>query len=423
MRRMRKRGPAQRGLLHVAWFKRAAWVSRLTLLAASVLSIAACRELTAPTQSDPTMILAQGLLLGPRNVPAASVQVKLIRKAGSSGDAFAVATSSDEEGRFQAWVPNLPLLVQVRPPTQSTLPNLDEDNVHFKRGVVRSFDLLGDMYAGVVGPARFDSLLAGAVLYMRTYVQRADGGRDGLSASTLLLPDGSFELRLPQTGRYDVYIDRCCTNAFRYYWPDSLEVSRGTPLQLEVPLVEWQLNLTLAGSPLPAGEIRCEIDDYSNTYPYDRSWQTILADGLTTKFAMYAIRGGQHFELRPYDQPVPSVPGRPGVLNFIPLFLTIPPMDDGVVLSFELGEYELQILLLDPEGVPVTGADLLLYDETHYDPCRMNANEDGRTSFFANPVGHELRVSADGYLTTRRYFTPTGDMQMTITLQPNPDEN
>jgi len=394
------------------------------LLAALALSATACRELTAPTQPNPAMILAQGLLLGPRNVPAANLQVNLIHQASASGDSFSLSITSDSQGRFEAWVPNVPLLVQVRPPSKSTLPNLDEENVRFERGVTRTFDLLGDLYRGVVGPARLDSLLDGAVLYMRTHVQRADGGQDGLSASTLLLPDGSFELHLPQAGRYEVYIDRCCTNAFRYYWPDSLEVSPGTPLHLEVPLVQWQLSLSLKGQPVPSGAIRCRIVEESDSFDENRTWQTIYPDGSTLQFAMYALRGGNRLQLDPWDQPVPALPIFPGLLNYVTPYLRLPPMDDGVELSLELGQYELQVLVLDPGGAPVSLADLYLYDDSGSGLyCYLNSDEEGKANFSVNPHGFELRVHKEGYIYVYRYFDLSGDMQMTVTLQPNPDEN
>lgn len=369
------------------------------------------------------MILAQGLLLGPRSVPAAGVQVNLIRQTDGLGDAISVRAISDSEGRFQAWVPNAPLLVQVRPATESTLPNLDEENVRFERGVVRSFVLLGEVFTGVVGPARLDSLLEGSVLYLKTYVQRADGGRDGLSASTLLLPDGSLELHLPQPGRFSAHLTRAGTHAYTYYWPDSLDIALGDIFHLELPVVECQLKLTLGGLPLPPGEIRCRIDS-PGIYPYNRFWQTFFPDGSRESFQMLPLRGGDYFLLDIHDQPYPPVSGTPGLLSFVPVSLRIPPREEGDSLSFELGLYQLKLVVLDVNGDPLSRAIVRLYSEANsYYDCLLYTDDEGRAIFRANPIGHELRVEKDGYVDARRYFTVTGDMQMTVTLQPIPTKN
>ena len=395
------------------------------LFLALALATSACRELTAPTQAHPNMILAQALVLDPTNHPAGRIHISIRPQAAENAASFSAQLVTDEEGRFELWVPNEPLSITFRPESRSKVPNEHRESVQFYRNEVREFVLRGDYHLGTVGPVRYADSLKVARVTMATYVDRFGGGQDGLSASTSVNVGGNFEIYLPQAGAFRTRITRCCDFTVDYTWPDSIEVARGDTIHFEVPVVPIHLGLTIGGAPVPPGAL-----SYS-TLSSDRRNEIgnrLSTDGQQELFDGPGLLGATRIEVVPYLSTAllgsPIVSGTPGVLGFAPIEVSIPPLAEGDAFSIELGQYELQLQVLDPSGIPLDKPGLELTNENlRQVSLGLHADEQGRATLRANPVGHELRVSADGYLTTRRYFTPTGDMQMTITLQPNPDEN
>ncbi len=86
-------------------------------------------------------------------------------------------------------------------------------------------------------------------------------------------------------------------------------------------------------------------------------------DGQQQVFDLVDLPGLTRCGLSVRSNPEPPIFGTPGLLNFVPQTYLIPPLEEGSALSFELGEYELEILMLDPEGAPVGLSDVSLESE------------------------------------------------------------
>lgn len=395
------------------------------LLLALALATSACRELTAPTQTHPNMILAQALVLDPTNLPAGGIHVSIRPQTEEHAASFSAQLVTDEEGRFELWVPNEPLSITFRPERGSKVPNEHRESVLFFRNEVRRFVLRGDYHLGTVGPARYADSLKVSRVTMGTYVDRFGGGQDGLSASTSVNVGGNFEIYLPQEGRFTTRITRCCDFSVDYTWPDSIEVARGDTIHLEVPVVPFQIGFTMGGVPVPPGALSYSTLSSDRHNEIGKRLFTVEQQEF---FDLPGLLGATRIEVVPYLSTAlfgsPIVSGNFGVLGFAPVAVSIPPLTEGDVFSIELGQYELQLQVLDPQGDPLDKPGIELLSETlRQSKLDLHADEQGRAVLRVNPVGHELLVNADGYLSTRRYFTVTGDMQMTITLQPIPDEN
>ncbi len=388
--------------------------------------ILACRELTTPTQPDPDMILAQAQVFDANEKPAVGVYVKIHPSSEELASTFSAELVTGDDGKFAVWVPNLPLSVSFRPVSGSTFPNEDREKVLFFKNELRKFVLRGEYHVGIIGPERYADSLKVARLIMSTYVERIGGGQDGLLASTSIEGGGGFEIFLPQAGRFSASLQRCCDFYVDYDWPDSIQIASGDTIRLELPLVSHQVRFTLGGDPVPSGAL-----SLGTTFPgsgKDKVRTRIYLDGQGEVFEIAGLSGATRIEADPYLSTAllgsPIISGIPGVLSFAPIAISIPPLNDGDLFSVELGQYELQVQVLDPQGEPFPLVDVELTSESwSNESVDLNTNDEGRAIFRVNPTGHGLRIFKSGYLDARRYFTVTGDMQMTVTLQPIPAKN
>ncbi len=396
---------------------RFSWIAAL----AFALSLVACRQLTAPFRNEtapPKYILARGQVLGVNGVPITRGRVQLSPQSPNDNDFEFIQLESDENGEFEIQLPNILFAMRIDPASSSNLPYLNFENVKFQDGVRQTFAYTGRFYSGVVDVAELVEDYGRGSIYFSRRIKTTGSSFHQVSYSENWDEEGAVEIYLPEEGNYAVEVSDCCPS-FSYKWPDSLAITRGDSFRLEVPVISHELRLTLGGAPLPGGGgVSVDIRNWENT---DSRLQTSLpGDGQREVFELLGLAGLRRCSLRRYLSPVSVVPDATNPLNFLPQNYLIPPLQDGSVSSFELGQYELAIQLLDPQGLPVSDVQVALESEIGLGSnLVLRTNEQGTVVFRVNPGGYELSTyPPDPYDRVHRYFTVEADSQMVIPVQP-----
>ncbi len=395
------------------------WTLRSRGIVALVLalSLVACRELTAPVQpNEAATVLAQGIFVRADGSPLTGARVRIHPQANELRYTFVADVTTDPQGRFEAWVPNLPMHVYLYPNSRTGLPDLDESNVNFRLGEVQSFVLKGDFYSGAVLSDYSMGLLSGANIAMRTSVLNAEGDLVYYSNSVELGDDGRFEIFLPQDGHYEASLNRCCNPQISFTWPDSIEIVRGDTLRLVAPLVAFELALQLGGNPIPSQqEFQCITGFWQNGKLLASDYE---GDGSKLLFDVVGLEGATMIGFSSYNSGTSESP------RFVRFYLSIPPLKNGDQMNLELGQYLFEIHVVDPMGNSLSNANVLFYGEDSLGSATgVSTQSDGRAYYRLNAGGFHLRVTQSGFYPAERYFSLNGDSQMEIEMQPTPSEN
>lgn len=375
------------------------------------LSLVACRQLTEPVDRRADGILAQGLFIRENGDPLIGADIIIRPEEGELPSEVQINTVTDIKGRFECWVPDVPLRVNLRPSYRTEFPDITESKVRFRAGELRTFLLKGRFRPGIIGPSKFSDLFSDA--RMRFHYRIPQAGRPPLAQSTSanVQADGVFRIFLPGAGSYRVRMDQAGDDDFHlnYDWPDSVYVAADDTIRVNVPLVSYQLELTMGGQALPDQRFECHLDSWDHYVycyqAYEANGQDVLFDslGLENSTEIYFYGTGTGSETNP---------------KFITSFLPISPLREGDRLSFELGEYALRVQVVDEAGSSLSGAPLHIYGEDSRGySTSVSTNSDGVAYYQLNPGSFRLSVSLGGYLATERYFSLDGDSQMEIVLQ------
>jgi hypothetical protein len=385
------------------------------------LSLVACRQLTGPLRNEtvvPKYILARGQVLGVNGVPITNGRVQISPQSPNDSDFDLLQLEPDENGCFEIQLPNIPYTLRIGPPSSYNLPDLNFAYVQFQDGVRQTFAYSGHFYSGVVELAGLAQDYSGGNVYFSRHVRVPGGSYHRETYNEKWDEAGAVQIYLPEEGNYEVRVTSCCPN-FSYEWPDSLELTRGDTFRLEPPVISHELRLTLGGAPLPTGGgVSVDIRNWENTD--SRLQMNLPGDGQKEVFELLGLSGLSRCSFHRYTSPGSVVSDATNPLNFLPQNYLIPPLQDGSVSSFELGQYELEISLLDPQGLPVASAEVRLESEIGLGSGLVpRTDEQGRVVFRVNPGGCELRIyPPDPYEYVHRFFTVAADTQMVLSLQP-----
>jgi hypothetical protein len=381
------------------------------------LSLVACRQLTGPVDKQADGFLARGLFIRENGDPIANARVEIRPEGNGPSASLRIDLDADSQGRFECWVPDIPLRVSLNPDYGVDLPGLLEYNVRFREGEVRTFILRGEYYPGVLGPQKFSDLLVGADVMFRYRVPSPNGGTLERSVAADVLEDGLFRIFLPAEGRYSADVHEYKSQSqygeqfyFNYDWTDSVQVAAGDTIRLSAPVISYQLELRLGGLPVPEQTVECRTSFWDQ---YDSSYLDVAGNGQDVLFDLVGMEGSTRMSF--YS----DASGKAGDPRFLTFFLPISPLHEGDRLSFELGEYELRAHVVDPEGQPLRDARVYLSGEHSLNGnTYITVDSDGTAYYRVNPGSFHLGAQLADYVDTDRYFSLSADTQMEVVMQP-----
>ncbi len=356
------------------------------------------------------MILARGVVLTDTGAPVEGALVRVSHfQPKVHTDDFRATVVTDAEGRFELWVPNLPLTVEIDP--RGNLPSRTETNFLFPAGEIFPFTLTGIEVAGRLLSVDRSGFIDGLAVEFSTNVRRLDGQEERTRSNGILDDLGRFTVLLPQMGAYRVRLRNCCDPWIDVGWPDSVLVASRDSIFLENPVVFYQVELSLGGAPLPLGESSHLWLKTRFQGSYDNEIRmTAKGDGEQRIFQLAGVRGANTLEISPEDD----------ASAVIPQAYPLPSLGGGEFLALELGLYRLAIRVVDPLGNPVPGARITIRGDTLDDSSKKIVDIDGWCLYRANPGGFRIVCSEGGYYTTIRNVQITGDTEMNLVLTPLP---
>ena len=385
---------------------------RFALLGFALLLVSgllgACRELATPTEENPEMILARGVVVRSNGAPVNGARVSFYFRGDEEEDSsyFSRYVITGSDGSFESWIPNQALRVSIDP--SGDLPGLTEWDFRFTAGEVTRFVLEGILVRGEIHPFDHPEELTGSNINFYTHVRRLNGDEERVETNTIVNDEGGFEIYIPQPGRYAVSWRSCCDVDLHYAWPDSVLAEPNQTVSLLSPMVSFEMELLLGGAPLPSGgrgnlQVRTKIQgDWRSEIAFP-----VQGNGQTRRFSLIGLRSANALWISPQSDPQVVVPQ----------LLAIFPLAGGESMARELGLYALTVWVVDGEGLPLPSVWVWLAGETTSNAAHQDTNLDGQCLFRVNAGDYRIHIEEDGYYGFYRNLEISGDGEIELVLK------